>query len=74
MQTLFILEFQANNDGTCTATAPAWLHGRNGLHHRIFQQVRFGSRFLLRHAYRGDRRQRRRRVERLQADAEARAC
>lgn len=22
MQTLFILEYQANNDGTCTATAP----------------------------------------------------
>ena len=22
MQTLFILEFQANNDGTCTATPP----------------------------------------------------
>ena len=52
MQTLFILEFQAQNSGSCTMTPPLGYTDETACLNSVLQQVRFGGGFQLRHAYR----------------------
>lgn len=70
MQTLFIVEYQAMNGGTCTATEPLGYQvtdqqTENACISAFFSQMRLCGHQLLRHPHRRHRRQRGRRLARV---------